>query len=252
MPITVKKYNCFCLTEQSYVTVWSDKIPTVCPNNNSHLIDENNIGILDVMNTQSVFIQGKAYDQELIQGMYMYHGNIVNIGTALETIQDVEFKVASSVLGLSFMSSECHRGDYMDIIINPDTTIGVITATVNPGDTEIQVDANVLKYLKIGWYIALDNGTTYDNLGMVININVVEGKVTFNKPCQNTYAPWITPVKINIYIVKDYGITEPYRYKVGYGSSAGKDVTAGTVFRMVYHNNSGIAKVLNYQYELNY
>lgn len=251
MPLTVKKYNCYCLTEQKYVSVWSDTVPTACPNNNAHMIDENNIAILDSMNTQSVYIQGKAYDQSKIQGMYMFHGNIMNIGVDKTITQDVLFKIPTTVYGLSFMSSEIHRGDYIDIIINPDTQVGVTTAHVSPGDTVLQVDANTLTYLKRGTYLTLDNGTIQNSLGMVLDVNAAEGTVTVDKAATDTFAPWLTAVKMSIYIVKDFGISEPYRYRVGYGTSAGKDVPENTTFRMVYHNNSGVAKVLNYSYEVN-
>lgn len=252
MPMVVKKYNCFCLVEQSYVSVWSDSKPTVCPNNKDHPIDETNIAILDTMNTQSVFIQGKAYDAAKVGGQYFYHGNILNVGVDDITSQDVLFKIPSTIFGLTFMSSEVHRGDYLDITVNPNTVCGTITSTVNPGDTVIPVDANVLNNMKLGWYLTLDNGTTQNDLGMILEINAVEGTVTVDKPIQNIFAPWLTMVKFTIYMVKDFAITEPTLYSIGYGGQAGVDVPGGTTFRMVYHNNSEIAKVLSYRFEYFY
>lgn len=252
MPYVVKKYSCFCLTEQTYVTTWSETLPTVCPNNKDHLIDENNIAILDTMQTQSVFIQGKAYDTSMVQGMYLYHGNILNVGHDDSTTQDVVFKVPSAVYGLTFVSGETHRGDYIDVIMKPDTACGVLTATVSPGATTLQVDSNVLQSIKVGWYVTLDNGTTQDSLGMVLEVNVIEGTITVDKPVQHTFAPWLTTVKYSVYIVKDYGITEAMKHTLGYGNDSSLPCPANTIFRMVYHNNSGIAKVLNYSYEYSY
>lgn len=253
MPLTVKKYNCYCLVEEKFVSTWADSVPKVCPNNKDHPIDENNIAILDSMNTQSVFIQGKAYDANKIGGQYFYHGNILNIGVDDITFQDVLFKIPSTIFGLTFMSSEVHRGDFIDITVNPNTLCGTITAPVNPGDTVINMDANVLNNMKLGWYLTLDNGQgTTNDLGMILDINAVEGTVTVDKPAKTNFAPWLTMVQFTIYMVKDFAITEPTLYSIGYGGQAGVDVPGGTVFRMVYHNNSEIAKVLSYRFEYFY
>jgi hypothetical protein len=48
---SVNRYRIFCKTEQTNVYVWNTLKPTVCPNNNTHLINIDSIVIVDDINT---------------------------------------------------------------------------------------------------------------------------------------------------------------------------------------------------------
>lgn len=252
MPLTIKKYSCYCITEQGSVSAWSESPPTKCPNNDTHIIDENSIGILDIMNTQSVYIQGKSYGNN-VQGYYMYQGTKINIDVGLQTSQDVVFPINSTIYGLTFVSSEEHRGDFIDVVANPATPCGVLTAIANVGDTVFQVDTNVLNNIKLGFYVTLNTLNHTSDLGIVLNINAIEGTITVSNPCDYTYSPWTSFFELSVYVVKNYGLNEPgIKHKFGYGGEGNFGVPANTVFRMVYYNNSGIAKTLTYSYEYFY
>lgn len=45
------KYDVWCNTESIYVSIWSESPPTVCPNNNTHSIDESKTCIIDTVST---------------------------------------------------------------------------------------------------------------------------------------------------------------------------------------------------------
>jgi hypothetical protein len=252
MPLTIKKYSMYCLDEQNTVTVWSENLPTKCPNNDSHLIDENSIGVLDTMNMQSVYIQGKSFGSN-VQGFYMYQGTTIHINVGPQTIQDVTFPINSSIYGLTFVSSEEHRGDFIDIIAYPSTPCGVLTAQSNPGDTILQVDANVLNNMKVGFYATLNTSTKTCDLGLVKEINPISGTITVTNPIDTVYPPWISFFELSVYVVKNYSITEPgIKHKLGYGSSGNQIAQSNSIFRMVYYNNNGIAKSLSYAFEYFY
>jgi len=50
--MSVKKYRVYCDTELTYVEIWSETIPTTCPNNNTHTIDDNKTSMIDIVNNE--------------------------------------------------------------------------------------------------------------------------------------------------------------------------------------------------------
>lgn len=51
---TLNKYRIWCVTEQIFVYIWGDVLPTKCPNNESHEIDSEQIGTVDRLSKNDV------------------------------------------------------------------------------------------------------------------------------------------------------------------------------------------------------
>lgn len=53
---SLNKYRIWCITEQSFVYIWDDILPTKCPNNESHEIDIEQIGTVDRLSKNDVSV----------------------------------------------------------------------------------------------------------------------------------------------------------------------------------------------------
>jgi hypothetical protein len=245
----VNKYVCYCLTEQNFVTTWSDTAPTVCPNNNTHPIDPNTIGITETMNNQTVYIAGK--DSGKTNGYYLIHGKITDITVDPITIADTIFKTPSCIFGLTFISSLNQKGDTLDIIVNPDTAVGIITQAANIGATTLNVSPTVIQYITHGMYVSLYDGVNKNDCGIVLSVDSDNSTITVETALTNNFAIG-SDILLNLYVAKNYPIGDPWKYEIGYGTLGGKPVPANTIFRLVYYNNSGVAKTFSYSYEFTY
>lgn len=54
MASTINKYRIWCVTEETYVYTWAESEPTVCPNNNTHVIDESKTAITETVSQDLV------------------------------------------------------------------------------------------------------------------------------------------------------------------------------------------------------
>lgn len=244
------KYLMWCETENNYVTTWASSPPTLCPNSSSHTIDQSRTTVVEEMGDQTVFIQGKSYNNT--QGYYQMQGHTVNISASNTTIYDMVHKIPICVYGTSFTSGTQHNGDSIDIIINPDTPLGVITQSANIGDKTFTVSQTVIDNIKIGFDVKLHDNTNINLLGVVLSIDNAAMTITTEFPTTNTFNANTTAVVIDVHIVKNYNIGEPWHHSIGSGTLAGKYLPAGTKIRIVYTNNSDTEKVMNYATELNY
>lgn len=245
----VNKYVLYCITEQQFVTVWSEKTPISCPNNNNHEISLDSIGITETMNNQTVYIAGK--DNGQTNGFYILQGKNTNINTDSIVYDDTIFKVPSCIFGLMFTSTLDQKGDKFDVIVNPDTTIGMITQVVNTGDKNIHVSQTVIEYLKPGMFATLSDDTNKNDLGMILNVNTETSTITTDLATTNSFEI-NSLINMNLYVVKDYPLEDPWKHEIGYGAFGGKFVPANTIFRLIYHNNNGVAKTFSYSYEITY
>lgn len=245
----VNKYVCYCLTEQNFITTWAETAPTVCPNNNNHPIDPNTVGITETMNNQTVYIAGK--DSSKTGGYYLLHGKKTNITTDPITIEDTIFKTPSCIFGLMFTSSLEQKGDTFDIIVNPDTAVGTITQVADIGATTLNVSPTVIQYITPGMYISLYDGINKNDCGIVLSVDPDTSTIIIEIALTNSFAVG-SGILLNMYVVKNYPIGDPWKHDIGYGTLGGKPVPANTICRLVYNNNSGIAKTFSYSYEFTY
>ena len=247
--MSINKYVMYCVTEQQFVNVWSQTRPTHCPNDITHVIEDSSIGIVETINNQSVYIAGKSTGNT--NGYYIVQGKTTNIDTNSIIYDDTVFKVPSCIFGLIFISTLEQKGDKFDVIINPDTTIGTITQTVNIGDKTIYVSQSVIENIVPGMFVTLNDSTNKNDLGMIISINTEALTITTDLATTNSFESNST-INRNLYIVKDYPIQDPWKHDIGYGTFGGKSVPANTIFRLVYYNNNGVAKTFSYAYEITY
>jgi len=78
------KYRLWCVTEAKMVYVWSPTVPTVCPNNAAHTIDEDSITLLEygkhAGTSQAFDVHSAAIESDVYQTVYTmtYNGGFAD------------------------------------------------------------------------------------------------------------------------------------------------------------------------------
>ena len=151
------KYRLYCETERQYIEVWKHERPYTCPNDHRHVITDHLTTIVDYKHldnttTPAVCIQSKAYP--LAQGYYMMEGKKYMIPANQSVyMDDYVVPVPLCVYGFHCCTTAEHQNDEFDVIINPDTTVGVAVSNILINDTRVYVSPTVLEYCKPGFYI---------------------------------------------------------------------------------------------------
>ena len=96
--MSVKKYKVYCNDESAFVTGWSESEPTLCYNNNTHIIDTNQTAMLDIQTPTNVRVVQTYDSPEDIDNYYLY-SEIFTIGPnetkELPIILDVDYNLFS-------------------------------------------------------------------------------------------------------------------------------------------------------------
>ena len=107
--------------------------------------------------------------------------------------------------------------------------------------------------MKLGFQMTLDNGTSVqERVGVITDINPIDGTITTGGACTNAYEPFTTKVVLYLYVALGYPISGPTTHRIGYGTMGGKPLPAGTAARITYHNVTGTIKPFMYSCEFTY
>jgi hypothetical protein len=248
--MAVNKYVLYCVTEQQFVTIWSQTRPIHCPNSVDHVIVDNTIGIVETLTPASVSITG--IDTSTAVGYYTINGYNSSISSNAITNIDLLFPSSIFLYGMIFDGTTSTIGDRFDIILSPNKTASILTIAANIGDTIFNISSAALVNLRNGVYVTLNDGTNINNVGRIINIDIPNLRITTEFATTNSFLANTTIVVVNLYIAKNFIISSTNQYKIGYSRLAGRILPANTVIRIVYYNNSGVSKIFSYGIEINY
>lgn len=126
---TLNKYRFFCQTEGTYVYVWSDVLPTKCPNNTSDTIDSSSISIVEKLDTKEV----KVKEEATPTGGHFQATTLKLLATAngVSTI-NVHWPYNITAFGVNFVTTDVHKGDFLSMYVGKDTVVGAIGMPVAP------------------------------------------------------------------------------------------------------------------------
>ena len=242
----IHKWEYKCVEEDILVYMWSTDVPTTCPNNNGHTIDTNApISIIETISSNTFRAE------ENTDGYFETEHIEMNIpsGTPGDvTEHDVSWPMDIILWKTLLTPTSDMINDQISALASPETTVGVIGASVNIGDTVLTVNSTVLDNTLRGFLITLDDGVNKDVLGRCIAKDDINSTITVNTATSFAYAPG-TPVKISVYIIKDLFITDTNVIVIGGKGLKGKSVPAGLILRVYYTNNSGTAKTFRWRTE---
>jgi hypothetical protein len=258
----VHKYNIYCTTESAWVSTWAETEPTVCPNNNGHTINSGSISIVETVESSEVKIQEEATPTG---GSFRCDTVSFDATASTTTTFDYSWPIPVGILSVAFHplgaqkpdgtwdADESQEGDTFSICIAPDTTIGAITANVAASATIIDVQQSVIDNIKIGYYVKLTDGTNTDDCGRVLSIDSVNLKITVETATTNAFeAATPTYVQMTVYMIKDFEIGYLGRYSIGDDKIGASHLTANTVARVNYVNNTAAQKRVRFLVEYLY
>lgn len=237
-------YKLYCVDENQVVTVWTDTPPTVCPNSSAHQIDADSVRI----SSQYKDIFQAVEDSE---GYFETTHVVMNIpsGTPGDvTEHDVSWPMDILLWRTLLTPTTEMVGDSITVMAAPETTVGVLTANASAGATVLNVNSTVFANTLRGFYITLDDGVNKDTLDRCVVLDSGAGTITVETATINSFVAG-TPVKISVYLLKDIYVPDTNIIDVGSKGFKGKTMTAGTILRMYYTNNSGTAKTVRWRPE---
>jgi hypothetical protein len=219
--------------------IWDFNKPTTCPLNNTDTINSDLTVIVDKREQNVVTIRE---ENGVTGGNFKTEAKVLISEPNSTSTIDVIWSYPISVLEAYFVPTPENLDDEIEIIIAPNTTIGVISQPLTTGSTSCIVSPTVLTYLNVGYIMYITNGETIDNLGHAISINKGTSTITFETASINNYNAGAF-IQMSIPLVENYIIGPHHaRYIIGEGKIGGSYVPPNTVARMRYINKSNVSK----------
>jgi hypothetical protein len=233
----LNKWRVYCTTESRYNHIWLENgvsAPSNCPVNTAHAINNSLTRIVDTSSPTSVTIS-----QEIVStgGNYAYATEAFTALANQTTMYEFSFPINISIMDTSFVATNENVGDSWSWIISPDTLIGVLTSSIEVGDTELDVSSGVFTFVKVGFYVTIDDGITSEELGRVLAVDSDGGTITVEKAASNSFAVG-SNIKMSIYFTKDGELGHPWLYQYGVSKIRSSHVPANTLLRVLYTNKS--------------
>jgi hypothetical protein len=244
----LNNFRVFCKTENVYHTVWATVPPTKCPKNEDHEIDENTITVLETIKKNNVIINNV---DEGTRGYFMVETKSFDILAQAESTMVFSYPYPIAVYRAFLVTGEEHRGDSMSIIIAPDTPVGVLTESTQTNTNVIKVSDTVLQNVISGFCLSLTDGTNYQELGFIGNIDYTTKEITVQNAITTNFAMG-SYVLLNIHIVKELHMPYAGKYDMGSGVVSGKPIPPNTIAMIKYKNNDSTAKKLYITFEYTY
>jgi hypothetical protein len=252
----LKKWLVYCVTEDTYHTVWQESTqsaPTVCPVNSNDTIDGNITREIETINV-APRVQIEEEESLKTQGYFKSIGRTITIDGNVDSVttDTLVWPFHVTILTGWFYSQDDQVGDSVGATVAPGVVVGALTAPLYSGNNEISVTQTVIDNTAVGHRIALTDGVhTYD-MGRVTEIN--NNVYTMENNSSYTFSPLSpTYVKQTIDIIRDMKINVgKVRYAFAEKKQRGKGLPKNIPFVIEYHNHTGNTKQFSYIVEFMY
>ena len=245
MSTEVNQYRVYCTVEADYFYVWDTVEPTTCPNNNTHAINASLTTIISTVSTSIVTAQENS------DGYFETSHVVMDIPSGTPgalSEHDVSWPMDVLLWRTLITPTSDMIGDTISVVASPETTIGVLTAPVAIGATTFNVNSTVTDNIWRGFLVNIFDGVNKDFLGRCIAVDKIGGTITVETPTVNAFAAG-SAVQIGVFTLKDIYISNTNTVDIGLKGFKGKSLTAGTILRVRYINNSGTSKTLRWRSE---
>lgn len=128
-------------------------------------------------------------------------------------------------------------GDELTVTIAPDTVVGALTSAATVGDVSINVSPTVTANLIPGRYIS----TTSDEYHEVITVDTTNNIIEFDKPLATDSNPG-SYVFMSVPLISHLYFYTNQHVEIGKSISTGQRMPAYVPIRVLYTNNTNIAK----------
>ncbi len=231
-------YQIYCVTESAMIEglSFTSSPPTVCYNNNAHQVNLSSVSLLGVASDKVVTI--KEDKVAIARNVKIEAINFVNVESNSSQTVDYKFNIITSMYSFKFMTDDTNKGDFITIVSNPNTPLGLITQNVAGGATTFYAPPALLLYGQQGFNVVLSDGTNTDDIGYIKTINKTTGAVTFSTPTTLSVLASNGLGYMIYYIMQNVPIGTPATYAFGEDVVGGSAVPVGTIVRFIYQNNS--------------
>ena len=250
---TLYNYRLYCIQEASFVNVWGTEAPTTCPNDHSDKsIDATQTVIIGKMDDKTVVTTQPTIGsfQHTTRTMTIPAGNVGDV-----TVMDLSWPMSLQVWKTEFYTKTENIGDYLSVVLAPDTLVGVITVNAAIGATTIHVSPTAVtnELIVRGIHLKLDNGTTSNECGRILAFDKDANTITFETPLTNNFTGMATMIKLTLVSFDTVLLHRPDSvHRVGEKGFQGKALPPNTLARALYTNNTTDAKTLVFTLEYYY
>ncbi len=232
----LNKWRVYCNTEGLFTYGWLEEgkpEPTKCFNDTSHTVNPDSINITDTINSNYIQI---AQEDVKTGGFFKAEGDTFSVPPNQVYTKDLSWKYPINVLS-AYINCDNQTGDIVDVIVNPDTLIGITPQSVEVGQSEIPVAPETLPYLTIGFDFILQNGIDYNNLGEIWKIDTENNKVYTTGVSTVSFGQG-SLIKTQIKKIKNMILGANAGYQTSTIIVKASYLSPGSIVRIVYDNNS--------------
>jgi hypothetical protein len=239
--ISLKKWRVYCETEMSWSEGWleGDAEPTKCFNNSSHDINVLSKNLLEETSKQVVSIQQEAVPTGGNYKTEMY-SFVATAGTT--TIYPVSWPFPVTASSVHLFSEEDEKGNVFNVVVSPETVVGVILQNLPIGSTSTTVNSTVIAVAKIGYEVIINS----EFLGRIISIDSDNFTIIFENATQVEHN-LNSPFKLQHRIISNYLVgylKNPH--SIGVDNLTGKYLKANTITNCIYTNNTVSSKTCRF------
>lgn len=242
MSKTVYQYKIYCNTESTYVTGWGTTAPTTCYNNTGHSVNVNSVQVVDTVQSNEVVINQASVAPA--NRSFTDAFSVSGATAGATTTQTYTFRTSMSLYSLTIAVPEVTFGDTISLSLNPNTSLGLITADVTAGSTIVYVSSAVVRFLFPGMYVKLSDGTNSDIDIKVLSQDTINSKITLISPVANSYLSTNTQIYLTYYAMHNMPVIMSELYRFGNEIFNARNIPAGSVARIDYYNAGETSKNL--------
>ena len=244
----VDRYRLFCNTESAYQYIWSNSLPSVCPNNNTHTIDINTVSIVDSVSSAAV----EVVQQSGTGGNYTCQSFCFDIPANSTVTEQYSWPYPISVSTMHFTSDITQIGDLVSGVISPHTVIGTLAADLPATGTILSVTPSVVQSAITGTLATVTDGTNTIDLGNFHNINTTNNTVCVQLAPDAPFAA-TSPTRVMMSFQNiSLEIGQPGLYTFGSQQLKGASMPANTIMQITYTNTGQTLKRFRCWGELGY
>lgn len=236
MSTTVSNYKIYCTTENAYIAGWSTTPPTVCFNNNTHTVNVDSVQLIETISDNIFSV--KEDKISIGRNTILEAISVTDVAFGTTKVVDYVVPLPFSLYSFSITPDSTNKGDTYSIIVNDETTMGLIGENIDIGATSLKVPAAFIAYGSAGFYADITDGTNTDELGMIKTLDTQTGIVTFVTPTTHAYSASNTLFRMTIKVINNIRIGGPGVYKFFEDVIGGAPVPVGTRVKFIYTNNS--------------
>lgn len=248
------RFSMFCETENKTVlgvySAASEPTPTQCPHDPAHTITATSVKLLSKTYADEFRLASK--ETGFNNSHFWAQNVLLNIADHQNPQHtDVTFPIPVCIFKIQFNIKSYSLGDKIDLVMAPNTNIGLISGAVSVGDNKITLAASQLKFLDEGYSLQLSDGVNTQDMGKIIAKDWTTNQVTMEEKSDYNFALGGSFALLSV-VFASLTFNQVGEYVLGNETNLASVLPADVVMRLTYCNLSGGAKRSNVMFQLSF